>query len=207
MSSLHQLLRKVISIPILLIDGLFTGMETLVGKIQDVWSIGWSAFRDHILHHVLFYLILSISGIKVCLKACLEELDRIVAALERGFIAIALLIMSILYFLMYFSREVVDLDIPSDGMAKWSVTLMVWVGFLGASLATRRRSHLAVDATDRILSPRAARLVKRFTSMAAAVFCWRFVDYAVAAVDDNLVRGLGVTALGPRGRLHPRRRV
>ena len=76
-----------------------------------------------------------------------------------------------------------------------AVVLMVWVGFLGASLAARDRKHLSVDATERLLSGKAARLAKRFSALAAAVFCWYFADYAIELVDESLVQGAGQDAL------------
>ena len=140
-------------------------------------------------------MIIGFTGVIVVFKAILEEADRLIAGFERGIIAISLMVMSILYFLMYFNREAIPLGLPDDALAKWTVTLMVWVGFLGASLATRRRSHLAVDATDRILSPKAARLVKRLTAIAAAVFCWHFADFARETVDESLFEGGRLEAL------------
>ena len=62
-------------------------------------------------------------------------------------------------------------------------------------LATRQKKHLAVDATDRILSPKAARVAKRFTAFVAATFCWQFGGHAIGMVESNLLAGLGQDAL------------
>jgi C4-dicarboxylate transporter, DctM subunit len=57
-----------------------------------------------------------------------------------------------------------------EGQINFALMLMVALGFLGASIATQDRNHLAVDAIDRVLSPAPARLVKRLTSAVAAGF-------------------------------------
>ena len=52
-----------------------------------------------------------------------------------------------------------------------------------------------MDATERLLSGKAARLAKRFSAFAAAGFCWYFADYAIELVDESLVQGAGQDAL------------
>ena len=76
-----------------------------------------------------------------------------------------------------------------------AVVLMVWVGFLGASLATRQKKHLAVDATDRILSPKVAQMVKRFGALIAAGFCWELGGYSMELVNQSLITGSGQDAV------------
>ena len=51
----------------------------------------------------------------------------------------------------YLRREIDFVDVEIQGGPNMAVALMVWVGFLGASLATMERKHLAVDATERLL--------------------------------------------------------
>ena len=57
------------------------------------------------------------------------------------------------------------------GQVPLALLSMVAVGFLGASLATRERRHLTIDAIDRVLSPRPAAFVKRLSSLASAILC------------------------------------
>ena len=59
-----------------------------------------------------------------------------------------------------------------EGQANVAMLLMVVVGFVGASIATREGKHLTLDAADRVLSPGSARFVKRFTSLVAAGLCF-----------------------------------
>ena len=177
---------------------LFWSMETLASLIDafsNFISRKWSTFKEGILTEIIIFVLMFFTGLWIVVEVLCEEWDRFLAFLEKSIISIALLIMVSLSFLDYLRREVPFFDFEIDGGANASVVLMVWVGFLGASLATRQRKHLAVDATDRILSPKAARVAKRFTALVAAVFCWQFGGHALGMVESNLLAGLGQDAL------------
>lgn len=177
---------------------LFSSMEALASIIDafsNSISRAWSRFKNGPLQKFIIFLLMFFMGLWIILEALCEELDRFLAFLEKSIISIALLVMVTLSFLDYLRREVSFVDFEIDGGANASVVLMVWVGFLGASLATRQKKHLAVDATDRILSPKAARVAKRFTAIVAGVFCWQFGGHALGMVETNLLAGLGQDAL------------
>jgi len=70
------------------------------------------------------------------------------------------------------------LDWADDAM-RWAT---LWVAFLGASLATHRGKHIAIDVASRLLPRRLNRISAFATSLAAALVagalawgCWRFV--------------------------------
>ena len=177
----------------------FKLLEILATKIIEPFtrsiSDGWSWFRKGPLRSFFFYLLLTIVGLIVIIEAICEEADRFLANIEKAFISIALLIMVALSFLDYMRREIDFFDFEIAGGAPMSVILMVWVGFLGASLATRQKKHLAVDATDRILSPAAAKLAKRFTALLAAGFCWHLAKQSMLMIEENLIKGTSQDAL------------
>lgn len=63
--------------------------------------------------------------------------------------------------------------------------LVLWLGLLGALLATRTREHIAVDVVGRLAPPRVRDLINAITTLFAAVICallaWhseRFVELA-----------------------------
>ena len=93
----------------------------------------WRWFADGILQHIVFYLLLLISGLIVIITAVCEELDRYLARLEKGLISLFMLVMVGLSFLDYMRRELSFFDFEIDGGPNMAVVLMVWVGFLGAS--------------------------------------------------------------------------
>jgi C4-dicarboxylate transporter DctM subunit len=149
-------------------DGIDRGLDALSEGIRAAWRRAWNGP----LQNVLFYLILVLTGVRIVLDAIFSSADRALGVVERAIITVAMLSMVFLSFNDYLHREVPSLSLDVPGGANMALVLMVWVGFLGASLATRHRKHLSVDATDRILSPGAARILKRFTSLVAAGLCW-----------------------------------
>ena len=115
-----------------------TGVERVVGVVDKGWRGFWRWFADVPLQHFLFALILTISGIIALVKATFEEGDRLWAGIEKALIGVALLAMTALSFMDYLRREIDFVNVEVQGGPTMAVVLMVWVGFLGASLATRQ---------------------------------------------------------------------
>lgn len=168
--------------------GVFGVVERAVNGIDSSVRGAWRALRDGPLHHLAFALVLGITGLQVIIGTAFRELDRLLSRVERGFIAVAMLFMTALSFLDYLRREIPGFTFEVDGGPNMAVVLMVWVGFFGASLATRQGKHLSVDLSERLLSPKAARLVQRFAALIAAGFCWTFSGSALALLDDSLIQ-------------------
>ena len=172
-------------------DAFEAALEGARGAVRGAWR----ALRDGPLQSLAFYLILGVTALLVLLRGALTALDALLEKLEKGFIAFALLLMTALSFADYLRREVPFFDVDIQGGPSMAVVLMVWVGFLGASLAVRERKHLAVDLSDRLLSPAAAGLLKRFTALVTAGFCWMFAGYATDLMEESLLNGTGQDAL------------
>jgi TRAP-type C4-dicarboxylate transport system permease small subunit len=67
-----------------------------------------------------------------------------------------------------------------------SLCCMLWVGFLGASLATYERGHLALEMGDKIWPKAVALHVKRLCLIVTALFClFLFVLAALSIVDHH----------------------
>jgi TRAP-type C4-dicarboxylate transport system permease small subunit len=56
--------------------------------------------------------------------------------------------------------------------------LVLWIGFLGAALATSHDRHIGIDAFTRFLSPRLKSLTRVLTQLFAAVICLLLADAA-----------------------------
>jgi len=134
------------------------------------------------------FVILVVTGIVVVVEEIAERLDGIIAWLEKATIAVFMLVMAGLSFIDYLRRET-PFVIEIEGGPNMATLMMVWVGFLGASLSTRRGSHLSVDATDRVLSPGAAKLAKRFTALVAGGLCWVLMGHSWALTAEHLHAG------------------
>ena len=50
--------------------------------------------------------------------------------------------------------------------------LVLWVGFLGAALATKESKHINIDALSRILSPTLKKIAGFITNLFAAIVCF-----------------------------------
>jgi TRAP-type C4-dicarboxylate transport system permease small subunit len=72
--------------------------------------------------------------------------------------------------------------------------LLLWLGFLGAAIATSENRHINIDALRRFLSPRLQSAVGVITDLFAAAICfllaeaaWRFVKGEIS--DNTMVFG------------------
>ncbi len=96
----------------------------------------------------------------------LRTLDRALFRLENALIVAILLFMVIFAFL-----QVVLRDVLGRGFLWGDILLrhlVLWVGFIGASLATRDNRHINIDVFSRFLSPGGQRAVQVVTSLIAA---------------------------------------
>ncbi len=163
--------------------------KAIRGGARRAWD-GW-------LSSLLVVLVIVLTGLFILVDRIVERTDRVVAWIERALISLALLAMVVLTFNDFLARDYPKLAMDLRDGPNLSLVLMVWVGFLGASLATRQRKHLAVDASDRLLAPAAARFVKRFTALVAAILTWTLTKASWALVKESLefedtVEGLSV---------------
>lgn len=163
-------------------DGLDGAFSRLGQRIRDGLSTAWDGW----LGTLVVWLVLGLTGLGIIVDRLFDLLDRAVAVVERFLLTIALLLMVWLVFNDYLHRELAAAAVDLQGGPNMALVLMVWVGFLGASLATRNKSHLAVDATDRVLAPGAARFVKRFTALVAAGLAWTLSKASWALVLESL---------------------
>lgn len=178
-----------------LLISVFDALERLITLVERSTRAALRGLWEGPVQALLFYGVLSLTGATLIIRGLAVGADRLLARVEQSLVVVALLAMTALSFTAYVGRELPSSGIHLDGGANMAVALMVWVGFLGASLATREGSHLSVDAADKVLSPRAAKLSKRFGSLLAAIFCYRFAGYAVDLVNEALVSGTGQEGL------------
>ncbi|MFT5584659.1 MAG: C4-dicarboxylate transporter DctM subunit [Cognaticolwellia sp.] len=161
-----------------LLTSVFDAFARFIDGITSGVSGGLLRFAQGPGQGVLFVLVLAFTGLKIVVEEVLESIDRIIAWIEKAIIIVALLAMTGFSFMDYLRREASLESFEIEGGANMAMLLMVWVGFLGASLATRRGAHLSVDASDRLLSPGAAKIVKRFSALVAAGLCWVLMENA-----------------------------
>ena len=97
----------------------------------------------------------------------LRRVDRGWLAVERGFLAAALIAMVAMVCGDFLGRELLGRGIVwAKEVASF---LMIWIGFIGASVAAAGGRHLRIEALDRLLPRGTARRLYRATHLIAAV--------------------------------------
>jgi C4-dicarboxylate transporter DctQ subunit len=112
----------------------------------------------------------------------LERINSYLEKIESIFLVIILSVMVMLAFLQVVLRNLFDQGILwADIFLRH---LVLWVGFIGASLATREEKHITIDLFTRFLSKRGKNITQMITNLFAHIICliladagWTFVQY------------------------------
>ncbi len=99
----------------------------------------------------------------------LNFIDDRLARAEESLLCLGLLAMILLAFLQVVSRNLFSTGILwADSFVR---ILLLWVGMLGAALATKLGQHLSIDAFTKFLGGRSKRLVDIFVKLFAGIVC------------------------------------
>jgi len=164
------------------LDTLFYPLDLAARGWDWFWSGVRTFLKDTLLLKVIFGLIILITGLYNYFAKGLGFLDKALDRVETALIFFATLAMTGLVFLDFVDREFDAIDLGLQGAIRLSLILMLWVAFLGASLATRDDKHLTIDAADRALSPAGSARLYRFSMLVAAVFCWNLGTASIQVI-------------------------
>jgi TRAP-type C4-dicarboxylate transport system permease small subunit len=118
----------------------------------------------------------------------IKSFEEIVVKIEITVLVIFLSVMVLLAFL-----QVVLRNVFSAGFL-WADTLLrymvLWVGFLGASISTKEERHINVDALTRFLSPYIKNLFSIITSLFAAVVCYYMLTASIKFLKVGIPEGV-----------------
>jgi TRAP-type C4-dicarboxylate transport system permease small subunit len=113
----------------------------------------------------------------------LHVIDKMLVKAETGFLVLFLAIMIVLSF-----SQVVLRNFFGTGIL-WGDTLVrhlvIWVGFMGAAIATHEERHISIDALTRFFSPRWKALSQILTSLFAVIVCYYLSDAALVFLNDE----------------------
>ena len=116
------------------------------------------------------------------MKKILSTIDKSLAAVENSIIIGLVTVMVLLAFWQVFMRNAFESGILWGDI--FLRHLVLWVGFVGASLATRDEKHISIDALSRIASPKILPYIRIVTDIATMIVCiilanagWKFVQY------------------------------
>ncbi len=114
----------------------------------------------------------------------LARLDSLLRSFERGFLVLLFSLMIVLSFSQVILRNVFSLGLVwADPLLRNSV---LWLGFIGASLATQEDRHIKIDLIGRFLKPRATALVGMATDVFTFAVCVLLADAAMTFVTNEI---------------------
>ncbi|MEE2829606.1 MAG: TRAP transporter large permease subunit [Myxococcota bacterium] len=168
-----------------LLDILFAPLDLIAG--------GWNRFsaacrrfgRQVLLLKVVFVLILLVGGIYHYLARILGLLDRALDRIETTFIFFTTLMMTGLVTLHFVNTKWNLWSLDTD-VKRLALLSMLWLAFVGASLAARDDKHLAIDAAARTLSPVGASRLYRVSMFLAAGFSWFLFTNSMTMIRTHL---------------------
>ena len=97
----------------------------------------------------------------------IKSISRVLAMLERSIIVVLLTVMVLLAFLQVVLRNVFSTGFFwADPFLRH---LVLWIGFLGASLATSKEKHINLDIVSRLASPRITNGIRIATNLFASI--------------------------------------
>lgn len=113
-----------------------------------------------------------------------QKIDQWFNRLEGGLLIFLLSIMVILAFLQVALRNLFSTGIPWGDILLRQIVL--WLGFLGGTLATSKERHIHIDAFAHFMSPRVKAAVRIFTNLFGAVVCLILAQAAVRFVQSEI---------------------
>jgi C4-dicarboxylate transporter DctQ subunit len=125
----------------------------------------------------------------------LRRCDRILTHIVSTILVLAVVFMLTLAVLQVFLRDLFHTGILwGDIAARY---LVMWVGFLGAYLATREDRHLRIDIFTRFLKPGIRSWFNAFCDLFAAVICYFLVragwTFVVLGMDSRTILFLNLS--------------
>ena len=166
---------------------LFT-RDRIYQPIEWVWTKAWWVV-GMLLLQLIFAIVLTVAHALVIIRAVYRVVDRGLLFVEKTFLVLALLVMPLLVFVVALDRWSDSINLGWIWATKLAMFLMIWVGFIGASVATKERRHLAIDVAGRVLTPRGVRVATFFTQAIAAGFCFALATYSYDMVLDSREMG------------------
>ncbi|MEE9225007.1 MAG: TRAP transporter small permease [Bacteroidota bacterium] len=112
----------------------------------------------------------------------LKAIDSGFAKIESGVVVLFLSVMILMAFFQVVLRNVFNTGVL--WIDPFLRHLVLWLGFLGAMLATRQNRHIRIDVLTRFLTPK----LKRFSAIVTHLFS-AFVCYLLLSASVTFVHG------------------
>jgi len=117
----------------------------------------------------------------------LLKLNDAVGKVETFFLCVSLITMLFLAFLQVIMRDVFNAGIPwADSIVR---LLVLWVGFIGAILATKLDQHLTLEVLTKYMPERARHLASVAVKIFAIAICWFLLQASLRFLADEMSTG------------------
>lgn len=121
------------------------------------------------------------------MKKIIRSIDKNLAFLENGLIVLLLGVMVVMAFLQVLLRNFFDTGILWGDI--FLRHLVLWVGFIGASLATREEKHINIDILQRVLKPSFVPYVQIFVDLVTLYICFLLMRAGIVFVASEKEAG------------------
>jgi len=122
-----------------------------------------------------------------------KRLDKIIDRMEQRLLVTLLSLMILIAFSQIVLRNLFDTGLAwGDPLVR---NLVLWVSFIGATLATKEGKHINIDMVSQWMPPRGKILVEAITGLFSSVICALLTFAALKFIKNEAQMG-GVTFLG-----------
>jgi len=116
-----------------------------------------------------------------------ERVDEIVGRVEQTLVSILLSVMIIIAFLQIVLRNLFATGLTwGDPLVR---NLVLWVGFIGAAIATREGKHISIDVVSQWVPPRRKIVIEVIINLSSFIICGLLTFAAVKFVRNEALMG------------------
>jgi TRAP-type C4-dicarboxylate transport system permease small subunit len=124
----------------------------------------------------------------------LKALEKGLLAAERTVVVLLLTSMILLAFLQVVLRNALSVGfLWADPLLRHAV---LWIGFLGASIATRQEKHINIDLVTRYTSPRVTNLIRIATNLFPAVVTYFLAQAGWVFLQSEMLSNESLVTVG-----------
>jgi TRAP-type C4-dicarboxylate transport system permease small subunit len=124
-----------------------------------------------------------------------ERVDAIIDRVEQTLVSIFLSAMILIAFLQIVLRDIFASGFTwGDPLVR---NLVLWVGFIGAAIATREGKHISIDVVSQWVQPRGKIIIDVIISIASFIICGLLTFAAVKFIRNESLTS-DITFLGIR---------
>jgi len=149
--------------------------------------MGWVEGRGFILAATIVVVVAALAASWIERTRAGRNLVRGLHAAEAGFLALLLAALLILSFTQIILRNVAHTGfVWIDPLMRH---ILLWIGFVGGAVATRREAHISIDALSRFLPPASRRAARVANRLFAAGICIVLAYAVVGVMRDEAAAG------------------